>query len=436
MANSLKPVKKLGPSLLLAFPWAILVTSAVVLLLSDMTLTSAYFVNASGTAIVSVVALACATVYGIALSFRFGVKSLFRDPSWRAQFLILAGLSVLIFAIHLSLKPSWTGAQMLIAFLGFSLTLFVFSFKHSEPFNHTLSAVLTGALAVFAALYLIRYSVDLQVSVERARGQTWVLAAAIVPLIARRAWVGLLLLFFLSLATIVSDSRFAVASLTVVAAFVMMGLLKKEMGKLRHLIAVATGAVLIPLFAVLQNILGMRPSFELPALPALSALDSTPTPVPSIMQPESSVDNPTPATDTDTTVRVLNEWSFGRTNLWLAILRTLASPSNWILGRGPGSASITGEERGINHPHNEYLRFLVDTGAIGLILLVLMGITVLVSLLKSKNRIGDRQFWTGMSLLFLLGSHSLIADTLIQPHFWVPTAVFLGLSLRPIRQAI
>lgn len=405
--------------ILLTFPWALLVTSSVVLLVSDMALTSAYFGSSSGTTVVSIVALACSTVCGIILSLKFGVKSFLCDPSWRQQFLILTSLSAVIFAIHLTLKPSWTGAQMLIAFLGFSSTLFVFSFRHSEPFNDTLRVVLAGALGVFAALYLIRYAVDLQVSVERARGQTWVIAAAIVPLIARRLWVGLLLLFFLSLATIVSDSRFAVASLTVVAAFVMMGLLRNEMGKPRYIFAVATGVFLVPVFATLQNFLGMRPSFDLPALP-------------SMIQPEPSVDNPTAATNSDATVRALNEWSFGRTNLWLAILRTLNSPSDWILGRGPGSASITGrQERGINHPHNEYLRFLVDTGVLGLILLVLMGITVLLALLKSRNKIGDHQFWTGMSLLFLLGSHSLVADTLIQPHFWVPTAVFLGLSLAP-----
>ena len=198
-----------------------------------------------------------------------------------------------------------------------------------------------------------------------------------------------------------------------------MGITKTSLGKLRPLWAVVVGASVLFFSASLQAILDLRPSLALPDLTNQS--DEPGIPNPSV--------TPEPAKNASV---ALNEWSYGRSRLWLIIIRTIVGPTDWIFGKGPGFASVTGlEETGINHPHNEYLRFLVDTGVIGLTLLILLGLTVLIALFQMRSNIGERQFWTGISLVFLLASHSMVTNTLIPPHFWVPVAVFLGLSLRP-----
>ena len=405
--------------------WTIPIAAAVAFLLFDNLIAREYFAGLSGTSIVSVLVFISVAIYAVSISFRHGPKILVLGPRWRQQFLILSSLISVILIAHLLIQPTWRGAQMLIAFAGFSLTVFVFSSPQSRPLNENLKTFLVGALLIVSTVAIARFSVELTPFDDRARGETWVIAAAIIPMIANRIWLGLAFLVVLSAATVVSDSRFAVASLAVVAVFVVLGLLRPEMGKLRPAIALASGAILLPLFALAQEVLSLRPSLELPPIQEVNGVIAMPEPDGGSSEQQRL----------DEIANRLRDWSFGRTPLWLAIIRTMEGPRDWIFGKGPGFASVTGlEARGINHPHNEYLRFLVDTGIIGLTLLILMGLTILVALFRVRADIGERQFWTGLSLVFLLASHSLVTNTLIPPHFWVPAAVFLGLSLRPRTQ--
>lgn len=82
--------------------------------------------------------------------------------------------------------------------------------------------------------------------------------------------------------------------------------------------------------------------------------------------------------------------SSGRSVLWsMTIDQWKQSP--WI-GHGPGTAQTMISERfpgWISHPHNEYLRFLDDTGIVGLVLWSLGMLTLLVRAARAVLRTND-----------------------------------------------
>jgi O-antigen ligase len=130
----------------------------------------------------------------------------------------------------------------------------------------------------------------------------------------------------------------------------------------------------------------------------------------------------------------------GRLDAWAVTLSSYVE-SPWI-GKGPGSANDLMDDElsslHLGHPLNEYLRFLHDEGAVGLLLLLVGWIQVLAlcrrAYLKSlENNSGNATIRSAAFLAFVGVSLGMITDNTTSYVFVMgPVGILVGLSLRSL----
>lgn len=123
--------------------------------------------------------------------------------------------------------------------------------------------------------------------------------------------------------------------------------------------------------------------------------------------------------------------SNGRLELWGRLLAELDSPIKWAFGLGPGEASRlarVGQERwGFYHPHNEFVRPIVDTGAVGVFLTGIFLLAFLRSALSPAGPLGRLYVFLSLGSLAVV---SFFDNPLVSPYLFVPFVVLMGFSNR------
>jgi hypothetical protein len=395
------------------FAFAFLLTAATVVLLSANLALREYFLGLSGTLVLSIVGLLAGLTLTFSHSLALGPRKFFFGDKWRISAFAVIGSITMISLVHLSLSPTWRGIQMLVVFLAFSLIIMALSVETGHLIRPEVLSFVLLAISVGAVSHIVAFVFEFDYFFGgRSRGETFLLGAAIIPLLTKNRWTGGLALATLILATILSDSRAATLTLIPVAAMVVFSLWngRSTVSRLGVSFLASTAAGVLSYF--LHNASGLRNSFAPPPI----TVQTTETVGPQIV-----VEDPL----------ALNAWSFGRTRFWGELIAEMQSPTDWLLGKGVGfSSRLTREIWGLEHPHNEYLRFLVDTGALGLTLLLALGVILLSAVLSMRKEISNGRFWAAIALLFVLAVQSVITNTLIPPHFFLPMAVFFGLAIR------
>lgn len=123
----------------------------------------------------------------------------------------------------------------------------------------------------------------------------------------------------------------------------------------------------------------------------------------------------------------------GRLTAWAKFLALLDSPTKWVFGIGTGGAMQfgTAEVRQFSHPHNEYLRYLVDVGIIGLLLLLLGAALLLVTFGKEwKNQ--EPKTRASFLLVVALGLMATTDGPLYSSFVIVPSAIVIGFGLAQV----
>ncbi len=128
----------------------------------------------------------------------------------------------------------------------------------------------------------------------------------------------------------------------------------------------------------------------------------------------------------------------GRAAFWVAALNSyFQSP---VLGNGPGSANnlIEATFPGLGHPHNEYLRYLHDTGILGLSLL-LIGCGQMIAICGKVYRRSIEvsspaaNFYLGTLLALIAILLTMLTDNTASYLFiMVPLGILVGMALRPV----
>jgi hypothetical protein len=315
---------------------------------------------------------------------------------------------------------------MLAALWAFVFSLLAMSIIGENSVAAPLRPVTLGLLVCTTITILFFLALGFEIGYEnRARGEVLAIAAAAVPLFVRQLMPGIAAFSIFGVAAVLSDSRFAVASIAVSSVFVFFALWHERRFGLRLTGGLLFGILVSVGLVTIQGIGGFRPSVQ---LPFNVEMDSPAT------VEQGSVELDSPATVEQGSVELdfsdFNAWSQGRAYLWRHLLLEINDATDWIIGNGTGFASLTGQSQmGIEHPHNEYIRLLVDGGLVGLLLLLTLGTVLLGTMIRFKTTLGLRMFSAGLALLITLAGHSLVTNTLITPHFLVPTAVLLGLAL-------
>ena len=408
--------------------WAWLLTSGLLFLVLGNRPTVVYVLGFSGTFWTVILTLLIA-VTAITLVISSSGKSILSSPSWRPAFLSVGAILLGHLGFSLFRGSSWDGYQMVGSLLAFILVLTAMSVPNPYGGSFRLSRRMILVLLSLAAVIILAAHLsgaDFEFT-SRARGQTFALGAAVIPLLTRSGVVGTSVFIVLGAGAVLSDSRFASATIAVLAGFLVMALWRNK--RLSSRIFAGTLAIFVSgfLIGVLQALAGLRASFDLPIFTLLASSQA--------LGEQALVEQaPAQSTSFKEEFRDVNRWSNGRLEFATLLLGRMNSVSDWAFGKGSGFASSQIQSvYGIEHPHNEYVRFLVDGGITGLFLLLALGFTLFLALLQSRSRIGQQRFWAGMALLFLLASHSFFTNSLIFPYFFVPVAVFFGIAVSDTR---
>lgn len=129
--------------------------------------------------------------------------------------------------------------------------------------------------------------------------------------------------------------------------------------------------------------------------------------------------------------------SNGRLGAWAEFLNLLASPTDWLFGRGTGAAMEFGTANlpFFSHPHNEYIRYLVDLGMLGIVLLAVGCIAILTRLLKNKGFSQDPSRAATL-VVVALAAMSLTDGPLYSSFVIIPAAIVIGAGLRSTREKV
>jgi len=328
-------------------------------------------------------------------------------------------LAVLVFVIgaYLTvlfvLRPNWEGAQALAAYLSFSLILLTARHLRENLLTPRAQMIVLFSLWACASLLISSFfSIEVLdwAFFGRDRGEVLLISIAIVPLLTRSMPIGMATVACLSIATLLSDSRLATGLLPVLVPIVFTALSRHHSGKSRLIIAAGLGLLSFGAIATFQRLLGLRESF-----PFLS--QEVATEITSIV---------------DLTPPEVNAWSFGRTEVWGHLANEIKNLQDTIWGKGLGHSATIGRELNpsFHHPHNEYLRFLVDSGAIGFSLLLALFIQITRMYLSNIRRSRTTAEIVGLSLVLVLSVNAFFSNPLLTPHFFVPLAFFLGWTLK------
>lgn len=119
----------------------------------------------------------------------------------------------------------------------------------------------------------------------------------------------------------------------------------------------------------------------------------------------------------------------GRATVWSLILSKV---DNWQFGQGAGAASVLVNERFpgvLDHPHNEYLRFYFDYGALGLALFVGGYLVLTWRNFSNARRTDGSVHWAAFLGLISTALVAITDNPFVYPFVMVPLGSLVGLSL-------
>lgn len=119
----------------------------------------------------------------------------------------------------------------------------------------------------------------------------------------------------------------------------------------------------------------------------------------------------------------------GRSVLWEITLRSATEAP--LFGYGPGAANalISSMFSNIGHPHNDYLRLLLDLGWIGLLLFTVGMLQLLVRAWRAARATGEPTHWTAVLAALAVLAAAITDNTIVYPFVMAPFGMLLGASL-------
>jgi O-antigen ligase len=124
----------------------------------------------------------------------------------------------------------------------------------------------------------------------------------------------------------------------------------------------------------------------------------------------------------------------GRAALWTHLLSV--SSDNSLLGQGIGSSGRliaeylpAGQADAIGHPHNDYLRFYVEFGIVGLALFVIGYLVLVWRLFRSARKTDHPLHWAAFMALLAVGVSAITDNPFVYPFVMLPLGSLAGLSL-------
>lgn len=355
-------------------------------------------------------------VIALALLGLSGASSLVRLPVifWIATiWFLFRGVSEVNYIAGLQQTATWL--LFITALLAARLP------ARSPDTRRRLYRALTG-LAVYWGLLQLSFAITqvlglgVVVSVGRPTAALLVIlfSIPITAALTSRAWTPLLTSLLLFMAILVSESRTATVAAVMLAAVTWLIEVTKRLFWVprRQLSYGVLGAVILAL-AFGSTSLGTRLESTFEALPSL------------ISDPSSGV------------ARGLTQ---GRSYVWPRLVSfAMENPQRLVFGDGAGAASAVAAlittDNPWDHPHNEFLRVLIDYGAVGLVLMVLLLARMAVmfaaryraSAIKgSRSRAGPL---AGLGALVAFIALMLTDNPLTYPYVMVAFGLIAGLGV-------
>jgi O-antigen ligase len=119
----------------------------------------------------------------------------------------------------------------------------------------------------------------------------------------------------------------------------------------------------------------------------------------------------------------------GRLAYWRFLLDEIVTTSEVIWGHGLGSSAILGRTQYVavwDQPHNEFLRILFETGAIGLLLF--LGTSLLVVISVWQRRLSSTTTRAALMIVLATGGFSLYEQPFTSVYFLVPAFLLFLMS--------
>lgn len=367
----------------------------------------AVFLNVAGFSlsvyllVLSVGLLCVALVAGLPALKRSSYEMEEVEGTLRFGLLVLSPLLLvsLYAAIRLAMDWRLEGAQNLLALLVLSLGPLVFGFLQHRISEDSILRLYSGLTAFVAIVYMVFNFFSLTGFADRQFAMVALIGLAAAASVESKNWVYRVSPYVIFVAIVVSGSRTAAAIALVLLLFVV---LRSSATSLRRR--------MIGIAGIFAGGLGL-------GFAIYWGLDLV-----GVRQTEAGSSGAVSEILTNTN---------GRWGAWVEFLGLLNSPSDWLLGIGTGGAMQFGTANlaFFSHPHNEYIRFLVDLGILGLLLL-LIGCLLVVWALLRQGGLATASAKAAFLVILALAGMSITDGPLYSSFVVVPASLLIGLGLR------
>lgn len=330
----------------------------------------------------------------------------------------------LVLAISFFRNPTIAGLQQLISLEIMLLGPFAISLVVLSEHRRIIRTALTVATALSAAAFWLDFVFSILEKTSGFHRSTALVIALLAPYLAvahrdkRALSVGLSLFLFATV--LMTASRAATVAILVGLTLATWLIYRRARETLISGVGMATVTVLG--YLTLPHLRGRF-------FPGLESNAGTPDPY-----PRDSSGRPIINLETITNSAYLENLTWGRLGAWQKLLEQLKSPGDWIWGKGLGSASDWGRENltSFDTPLNEYLRFMFDIGAVG-VLISLSLFAILVYQLSGLEPARERLLALAVPIMIL----STTESTFVYIFSVAPIALIVGseMSLLPRKRA-
>lgn len=330
----------------------------------------------------------------------------------------------LVLAIAFFRNPTIAGLQQLISLEILLLGPFAISRVVLSKHRRVITSALTAATALSAAVFWFDFVFTILEKTSGFHRSTALVIALLSPYLAvahrdkRALSVGLSLFLFATV--LMTASRTATVAIMVGLTLATWLIFRRARETL--ISGVGMGTVTVLGYLTLPH---LRERF----FPGIESTGGTPD-----LYPRDPSGRAVITLEVITNPDYLENLTWGRLEAWRKLVEQLESPGDWIWGKGLGSASDWGRENltSFDTPLNEYLRFMFDIGAVGMITLLSLCAILLSQLMRLKPA-RERLLALVVPAVILSSTES----TLIYIFSVAPIALILGseMSLLPIKRA-
>lgn len=351
----------------------------------------------------------------VLVSDKFLLRGLFKAfKNSLNRFSFFLGVLFFSFAtISYFTAPGWDGVQLISSMACLCLIFLASAFFQSSLVLQPLTQVLwMGFFVVTFSLWIASSFYGFPGYLWRDRGEVLVIAAAILPLFFANRFLVMALNALILIATVLTDSRFSAAVMVLVFAITAGFLGPRLDWKSIAMRGTIVGLAGLAVVSILQRTLNLRPT--------LAALQMGGLETEKILGLETVGSSSSWA----------NQLSSGRTEVWVSLIRSNESARDWLFGHGPGFSSAQGflVNNSFYHPHNEFVRILIDFGLLGLSSLLMLALIVIKKVISRMSAVRSGASLGAVNLTVVFLSHAAISNPLTSTHFFIPFAFFLGLS--------